>query len=479
MPKVIFPFAYKLALVMIILIGTGMSLLGTLIIRNQNQLLEKQMHAYATILIQELRASAKEILLTSDNLGLNTLVNEVTQEPEIPGAAFYSDEKILLGHNGYIPPQPVFPENKEIQRYYWKHPEQSRNEKYLSYIGIVPYKDIILGYVLLTYDQSPFRLARQQTLYTIILTTLMLFIFSILISFWIGKRFSRPIEELVHASKAITQGDYDIRLNQQRNDELGVLMHAVNDMAEGLLRKQKMEKAFSRYLSPNVAREVLNDLDFAKLGGEQIEASVLFVDIIGFTELAKEISAETLSQLLNDYFSYISQAAQMYSGHVDKYIGDCAMLVFGVPKYNRHHAYKAIACALLIQQLISELNRQRMTKNQPIANFHIAANSGLMLAGNMGSNQRMEYTVIGDAVNLASQLAGYALNNEIVVPDSMLEYPEIKKSFTYKIKKAVTLPVQNKSLKLYNIVSFSDPLQHNSLSTNLEKLLNHDFNDAT
>jgi adenylate cyclase len=477
MPKVKFPISYKLALVMILLIGTGMSLLGTLIIHNQNKLLENQMHAYAAILIQELRASAKEILLTSDKLGLNTLLNEITQGPEIPGAAFYSDEKRLLGYEGHIPPLPNFPDDKEILRHYWKHSELAKNEKFLSYIAIVPYKDITLGYVQLTYDQSLLRLARQQTLYTIIIITAILLIFSILLSLWVGNRLSMPIKELVHASNAITNGHYDIHINEQRNDELGVLMHSVKVMADGLFRKQQVEKAFSRYLSPNVAKKVLNDLDFAKLGGEQVEASVLFVDIIGFTDLSKELSSEALSQLLNHYFSYINQAAHIYSGHVDKYIGDCAMLVFGVPKHDKLHAYQAVACALLIQQLIRKLNTQRIAKNQPIANFHIATNSGLMLAGNMGSNQRMEYTVIGDAVNLASQLAGYSLNNEIIVPETMLEYPGITNYFIYKFNKAVTFPGQKNIINLYNIVSFTQPFQSN-LTTNLEKLLNHDFNDV-
>ena len=477
MPKVRFPFAYKLALVMIFLIGTGMSLLGTLIIQNQNQLLEKQMHAYAAILIQELRASAKEILLTSDKLGLNTLLNEITQGPEIPGAAFYSDEQKLLRHNGYIPNSPTFPVDDKILRQYWKHQKQPGNEKLLSYIGSVPYQDITLGYVLLTFDQSLLKVARQQTLYTIIATTIMLLIFSVLLSLWVGKRFSRPIEELVHVSNAITQGHYDIRINEQRNDELGVLMHTVNVMADGLLRKQQVEKALSRYLSPNVAREVLKDLDFAKLGGKQIEASVLFVDIVGFTDLSKELSSDALSELLNSYFSYISEAAHIYSGHVDKYIGDCAMLVFGVPKHDKRHAYQAVACALLIQQIIRHLNMQRIAQKLSTADFHIAANSGLMLAGNLGSSQRMEYTVIGDAVNLASQLAGHAMNNEIVVPDTMLEYTDVKDCFVYKPKKAISLPGQNSPVKIYNIISFAQAHQDN-LTTNLEKLLNHDFNDT-
>ena len=132
---------------------------------------------------------------------------------------------------------------------------------------------------------------------------------------------------------------------------------------------------------------------------------------------------EKTNQLLNDYFSYISQAASIYGGHVDKFMGDCVMLVFGVPKQDEHHSYQAVSCALLIQKIISTLNQQRKARNQVPVDFHIAANSGVMLAGNMGSEQRMEYTVIGDAVNLAARIASCAQNNEVIIPDTMLARP--------------------------------------------------------
>ena len=491
MQKVNFPFAHKLALSMIVLIVSGMLLLGGLIIHDQSKLLEKQMHSYAKILIHQLSASATEGFLTSDTLDLDVLVKNISQHSEILGIAFYSDEKQQQISHGLIPASLDFPNSvNDISTLSW-HPSSSDSEArkpfidtlfnsanmpYLSYIGSVNYQEVTVGYVLLTFDQSLFIQARNKTLYTIVLTTIILIFLSIIFAFFIGKRLSRPIEALVDASNAISKGDYTIHFDERRDDEFGILMHSLNIMADGLLHKESVEKAFSRYLSPTVAQEILGNLESINLGGQQMEASVLFVDIIGFTKLSQTMEPEKTNQLLNEYFSYISQAASIYGGHVDKFMGDCVMLVFGVPKHDEHHSYQAIACALLIQKIISNLNQQRTAKNQTPVNFHIAANSGLMLAGNMGSEQRMEYTVIGDAVNLAARIASHAQNNEVIIPDTMLDCKGVKDNFDIERKDCIKIRGHDNPVTLYRVISCINKNQIN-LTQNMDKLISYDFNE--
>lgn len=489
MQKVNFPFARKLALSMIVLIVSGMLLLGGLIIHDQNKLLEKQMHSYAQILIHQLAASATEGFLTSDSLDLDVLVKNIAQHQEILGISFYSDEQQQLKTYGLIPTSLDFPDSgNEISTLSWlPAAAESKVEKtlipaflgntdlpYLSFIGNVNYQDVTIGYVLLTFDQSLFIQARNKTLYTIALTTIILIILSIVFAFLLGKRLSRPIEALVDASDAISKGNYKIRFDDRRDDEFGILMHSLNIMADGLLQKESVEKAFSRYLSPSVAQEILGNLESVNLGGQQMDASVLFVDIIGFTKLSKTMKPAKTNQLLNEYFSYISQAASIYGGHVDKFMGDCVMLVFGVPKQDEHHSYQAVSCALLIQKIISALNQQRKARNRVPVNFHIAANSGLMLAGNMGSEQRMEYTVIGDAVNLAARIASCAQNNEVIIPDTMLARPGIKDNFDVEKKDSIQIRGHEHPVTLYRVNSCINKDQIN-LTKNMDKLIKHDF----
>lgn len=474
---------------MIVLIVSGMLLLGGLIIHDQNKLLEKQMHSYAQILIHQLAASATEGFLTSDSLDLDLLVKNIAQHQEILGISFYSDEKQQLRTYGLIPTTLDFPDSmNEISTLLWL-PARSESKvnkplipaflistdlPYLSYIGSVNYQEVTIGYVLLTFDQSLFIQARNKTLYTIALTTILLIVLSIVFAFFLGKRLSRPIEALLDASDAISKGNYKVRFDDRRNDEFGILMNSLNIMADGLLQKESVEKAFSRYLSPSVAQEILGNLESVNLGGQQMDASVLFVDIIGFTKLSQTMKPAKTNQLLNDYFSYISQAAIIFGGHVDKFMGDCVMLVFGVPKQDEHHSYQAISCALLIQRIVSTLNQQRRARNQIPVDFHIAANSGLMLAGNMGSEQRMEYTVIGDAVNLAARIASCAQNNEVIIPDTMLERPGIKNNFDIEKKDSIHIRGHEQPVTLYRVNSCINKDQIN-LTKNMDKLIKHDF----
>jgi adenylate cyclase len=218
------------------------------------------------------------------------------------------------------------------------------------------------------------------------------------------------------ASDSINRETLGMVDENKQTDEVGRLVASLNNMREGMRQKMVLEESFSRYVSPTLAKAVIHDPAWHQLGGRYVNASVVFADIVGFTRLSESVQPEQLSALLNDYFGYISKAAHYFNGHVDKYIGDCAMLVFGSPEIDAKHQYHAIACAVIIQQLIETINKQRQRQGQITVKFHIGINSGKMLAGNMGSAERMNYTVIGDAVNLAARLASVAESDQIIIP---------------------------------------------------------------
>jgi adenylate cyclase len=253
----------------------------------------------------------------------------------------------------------------------------------------------------------------------------MIIALSIAMAFALGRRITQPIDKLVDASRAIGNGEYTFRFKERRKDELGLLMEAFNEMAEGMLEKSQVKSALSRYVSPGVARQILSNLDNVALSGKRIEGSVLFADISGFTRISEKTRAEELVSMLNRYFSLITCACAINQGIVDKYMGDGVMLVFGAPEDDPDHAFHAVSCALLIQQLVAHENRHREAMDLFPVQFRIGINTGSMLAGNMGSHDRMEYTVVGDTVNLASRLCGITNSGQIVISREMYARDDI------------------------------------------------------
>lgn len=161
------------------------------------------------------------------------------------------------------------------------------------------------------------------------------------------------------------------------------------------------------------------DRGFARspiLGDEQRRpVTVLFADIVGFTSLSERLDPEEVRDVTAACFGRLVEEIVRRGGTVDKFIGDAVMVIFGAPNSDPEHAYHATACAVLMQQVLQRVNAQRIQRGEPAAQLRIGLNSGDMLAGLMGSSQRMEYTVVGDAVNLASRLCNEARPGEIVV----------------------------------------------------------------
>jgi len=290
----------------------------------------------------------------------------------------------------------------------------------------VTFQNVTVGYAMVTFSQAGMEQSLRQSIHAIIGATILIILLGIAMAFALGKRIYEPIDQLVDASRAIGNGEYKFRFKERRDDELGQLMSAFNDMAEGMLEKSQVMDALSRYVSPGVAKEILANLNEVELSGKRIDGTVIFADIAGFTQIAEEIGPEEIVSILNKYFSLITRACELNHGMVDKYLGDGIMLVFGAPQPDENHRFHAISCALLMQQLVDHENAQREQHGLFPIKFKIGINSGLMLAGNMGSRERMEYTVVGDAVNLASRLCSISNSGQIVISKDLYQHPNVE-----------------------------------------------------
>lgn len=170
--------------------------------------------------------------------------------------------------------------------------------------------------------------------------------------------------------------------------------------------KKRIKNSFGRYLAPDLVQELIQNPQMLSLGGEKKFLTVLFSDIRGFTSISERLEPEALVSFLNEYMSIMSTIILNYSGFLDKFIGDAIMAVYCAPIVRQDHALLACRAALDMRTALAGINRNLHQKNFPQIKIGIGINSGEMIVGNMGSRERMDYTVLGDNVNLASRLEG-------------------------------------------------------------------------
>ncbi|MFH1287244.1 MAG: adenylate/guanylate cyclase domain-containing protein [bacterium] len=210
-------------------------------------------------------------------------------------------------------------------------------------------------------------------------------------------------------------------------------------------RKQKkfIQGAFQRYVSPAVLKELLQDPEKISLYGEEKELTVLFSDIRGFTTFSENLSPKENVAVLNEYFSRMAKIVFKYDGMLDKFIGDAIMVIFGAPIIQENHAERACLCAL---EMIEEVNK--------FSNFKIGIgiNTGNMILGNMGSDTKMDYTVIGDNVNLGSRIESLNKDYKTNIIISETTYQKVKDKFIAKDLGCVTVKGRKAETKIYELL---------------------------
>jgi adenylate cyclase len=217
-----------------------------------------------------------------------------------------------------------------------------------------------------------------------------------------------------------------------------------------LTRKVQEEKVrrerFEKYFSPAVAERIMSE---GEKEVQELEVSVIFADIVGFTQMAEKMEPQLVSQLLNEYFSRMADVVLEYDGTLDKFIGDCIMAVFGAPYPQEDHAERAVRVALEMRRRLNELNRE-LGKDPPIQ-MRMGINSGKVVAGPIGSHKRKEITVLGDTVNIASRIESMVAEaGQIVVGARTREL--VADAFEVKDLGTVSLKGKKKAVGVFEVL---------------------------
>ena len=242
-----------------------------------------------------------------------------------------------------------------------------------------------------------------------------------------------------------TKINFSVSPRVDKDEKIKGLVLAIEDITD----VSKIKKTFKRYVSKQVVDELLDDDAKLNLGGEKREVTVLFSDIRGFTSMSEKMEPEKVVSTLNDYFSLMIDIVFKNNGTLDKIIGDELMIVFGAPTSSPDDTERAVQTAIEMQSKIETFNKQRNINKEVPIKVGIGINKGLVVSGNIGSRDLMDYTVIGDTVNLGARLCSAAGPDEIITSSSV--WFETKNIFKYKKLKPIKVKGKKEEIPVYKI----------------------------
>lgn len=219
---------------------------------------------------------------------------------------------------------------------------------------------------------------------------------------------------------------------------------------EELSRRVVERKALERFLSSAIVEKILASPDQVHLGGENQTTTILFADIRGFTRMSEKMEPQEVVELLNEFFAEMTDLIFDNGGMLDKYLGDGIMSVFGAPLAKPDDALRSAKTAVEMQRALTRLNRNWEARGQPPLQMGVGVNTGAVTAGNIGSAKRMDYTVIGDAVNLASRLCANAAGGQILISDST--FRELSGSLPAKKLEPIRVKGRETPVEIYEIL---------------------------
>jgi len=244
-----------------------------------------------------------------------------------------------------------------------------------------------------------------------------------------------------------TENDIDVLLTIANQSAI-----AIENMklVENIQEERQIKSNLERYLSPELVKQIIEKKKSIALGGIQQKITVVFTDIRGFTALSETLPADVVVKILNEHFSQIVETLFKYNGLLDKFIGDGLIAIFGIPSPTGKDVEQAVLCALEMQNRVRETNPLVIDKHKVNLEVGIGINTGFAIVGNIGSDRRMEYTVIGDVVNTAARIVASAIGSEILINEST--YNEACNLVKTELLDPVKVKGKTEPLRLYRII---------------------------
>lgn len=286
----------------------------------------------------------------------------------------------------------------------------------------------------------------------------------------------RNIRILNERAIEVGKGSLNVTFDVKSTDEIGQLSNTLNQMVKGLIERDKVKSAFGKFVHPEIAEMILKK-ELA-LGGERTSCAILFSDIRGFTSISEKLDPEGVVEFLNEYMTKMVECVNSTHGIVDKFIGDAIMATWGAGFSRGNNSELSVNSALLMRKALIEFNKGRGSVSKPIINIGCGINYGPVIAGQIGSVERLEYTVIGDAVNLASRVEtlNKPFGTDILITQDL--YDQVPGIFRVEKMQAITVKGKEKPQTIYAVLGrLDDPSSPKTLKE-LRDMLGIKFDDS-
>jgi adenylate cyclase len=415
------PLKLKLSLLITALLTTTVVLLSTALLYRAEQDLTAQMTRRALAIAENLAASARSPLLTRDELTLTLLVRDATRDADVAYVIVADHRGIVRAHRdlGLVgkpldrPAALAAPGDGALVQTY----DSAEHGRLIDVAVPLVFRKVRVGALYLGFSQFAIEQAIARARRQTVVISAVMVVVGLAGALTLAALLARPISRLVEGTRAVAGGRLDVALPVRSRDELGALTASFNAMARSLREKEMITQAFARYVAREVVDELLKDPGRLVLSGERREVTVVFCDIRGFTPLAERLRPEEVVQLLNEFYELMIAATFRHEGTLDKFLGDGVMAVFGAPIHHADHSLRAVRTALAMRDGVEQLSARRVAAGKDPIAIGIGVSAGEAVAGTVGTQDRMEYTVIGDTVNLAARLEARAKPMQILISE--------------------------------------------------------------
>lgn len=416
----------KLSLLITLLIVLSVVLVGDYLLDQAKNSLRGEITKRGSTIAQQLTASAKNPLVTRDELTLSLLVRDALKDPDVAYVIVADEDGKIVAHGDLNAIGKKYQRPASLTALANTILVQSYNDpaggEIIDFAVPLDFSNVRVGALYLGFSDRSIRQtiarARGQTLWI----TGVMIVGGVLGAVVLAILLTRPLLKLAEGTKAVAAGNFDVVLPIASRDEIGDLTESFNDMAKNLKDKEKIKHAFSSYVARQVVDEILKNPDGIMLTGERRDVTVIFCDLRGFTPLAEKLPPEEVVSALNEFYSLMIDTTIRNDGSINKFLGDAVMAIFGAPVHYADHSLRAIKTAVAMQAQVAELSERRVRAGKAPIAIGIGVSAGEAVAGTVGTESQMEYTVIGDRVNLAARLESNAKPGQILISQETYDH---------------------------------------------------------